>query len=241
MAVDGAAANGRLTRSAMASVGIALVAVAAVAIAVSREPTLTPGYVPKVLAVFAVVAALIVAHLRAHPFERFGIANQITLGRVAVTALLAGLIGEAATPSVAWLAVILGGIAAALDAVDGPLARATGTSSAFGARFDMETDALLVLVLAALAWQLGKAGPWVLASGLARYAFVAAGWTLPWMQRPLEPSQRRKTVCAVQMAALVAALALDPPASALVAAAALALLCYSFAADTLRLHSRKGK
>ena len=38
-------------------------------------------------------------------------------------------------------------------------------ASAFGARFDMETDALLLLVLAALAWQFDKAGAWVLASG----------------------------------------------------------------------------
>ena len=45
-------------------------------------------------------------------------------------------------------------------------------ASSFGARFDMETDALLILVLAALVWQHGKAGPWILAAGLMRYAFV---------------------------------------------------------------------
>jgi phosphatidylglycerophosphate synthase len=242
MAVDGAAANGQARlRSALGAIGIALVALAASAAAVGRALALGPAYAPKVLAVFAVIAVLVVASLSAHPFGRFGSANQVTLGRAAVTSLLAGLIGEGAGPAIGIFAAVLGGVAAALDGLDGPLARATGLASPFGARFDMETDAILVLALAVLAWQLGKAGPWVLASGLLRYAFVAAGWLVGWMRRPLGPSTRRKTVCAVQMAALVATLVLDRPASALVAAAALALLCYSFAADVLWLRTRKGE
>ena len=47
----------------------------------------------------------------------------------------------------------------ALDGVDGWLARRRGMSSAFGARFDMEIDALLVQVLAILVWRYGKAAP----------------------------------------------------------------------------------
>jgi phosphatidylglycerophosphate synthase len=101
----------------------------------------------------------------------------------------------------------------------------------------METDAALVMVLAVLAWQLDKAGAWVLASGLTRYSFVAAGRAWPWLRRPLEPSFRRKAAAAVQMGALVAVLApgLATPGSALVAMAALALLCGSFAVDVLWL------
>ena len=38
----------------------------------------------------------------------------------------------------------------------------------------METDAAFTLVLCALVLQAGQAGPWVLAAGLMRYAFVAA-------------------------------------------------------------------
>jgi phosphatidylglycerophosphate synthase len=97
-----------------------------------------------------------------------------------------------------------------------------------------------VLVLAVLAWQLDRAGAWVLASGLLRYAFVAAGGPWPWLRRPLEPSLRRKTVAAVQMGALVVVLApgLGPPASTVVAAAALGLLCWSFAIDVRRLRRR---
>ena len=65
----------------------------------------------------------------------------------------------------------------ALDGLDGWAARgARASPRRFGARFDMEVDALLILALAALAAGLGKAGPWVLGLGLMRYGFVLAGW-----------------------------------------------------------------
>ena len=219
------------------------IAVAAASTMVARELGLGPSYVAMALAVYAVVACLVVANLRAHhPFPRFGPANQVTLARAGLVALLAGFVGERGA-DLAALAFTLAFAAAVLDAADGWLARATAMASAFGARFDMETDAALLLVLAVLAWQLGKAGPWVLAVGLMRYAFVAAGAVAPWLRDPLPPRFRRKAVCAVQMVALVAALApiVAPRASALLAAAALAALCYSFAADVrwLRRHARE--
>lgn len=233
----------RLAHPAAAVIALTAIALAAIATVVARELALGPVYVGKVLALFAAVAALLLANLAAHPFPRFGPANQITLARAAFMALLAGLIGEQGGDAFGRLAFALAVVAAVLDAVDGPLARATGMASAFGARFDMETDAALLLVLAALAWQFDKAGPWVLGSGLARYAFVAAGAAMPWLRRPLPPSFRRKLVCAVQTAVLVTVLApvLAPPATGVLAAVGLAVLCYSFAADLiwLRRHSRK--
>ena len=46
-----------------------------------------------------------------------------------------------------------------LDAVDGGVARRTGTVSGFGARFDMEVDAFLILVLSGyVAGRLGGLG-----------------------------------------------------------------------------------
>ena len=54
----------------------------------------------------------------------------------------------------------------------------------------MEVDALLIQVLAILAWQWDKAGAWILVSGLLRYGFVAAGWVWTWMQAP-HPAQPR--------------------------------------------------
>src|SRR5262249_58466408 len=91
--------------------------------------------------------------------------------------------------------VAISTVALVLDAVDGRVARRTDTTSAFGARFDMEVDAFLIMVLSvyvAREW-----GWWVLAFGLARYVFVAAGWVLPWLRGPLPPRQWAKVVAAI--------------------------------------------
>ena len=171
---------------------------------------------------------------------KIGPANQITLLRAVLVAGLASLGGQPATPVMAWRVVSIAIVAALLDGVDGWVARRTGTVSAFGTRFDMETDAALILVLAILLWQYGKAGPWVLLSGLLRYVFVAAGWLWPWMRSPLASTRRAKIICVVQIVALIVAIApaVAPPASSLVAAVGLLALCYSFLVDTLRLWRR---
>jgi len=153
---------------------------------------------------------------------------------------LASLVRRPDTPTLAWSIVFIATMAALLDGVDGWVARRTGTVSAFGSRFDMETDAALILVLAILVWQNGKAGPWVLLSGLLRYLFVVAGWLWPWMRAPLASSVRGKTICVVQIAALIVAMVptIRPPTSSWVAAGALLALSYSFVVDTVRLRRR---
>ena len=62
-----------------------------------------------------------------------------------MTALVVDRVGSGAIP-VATL-VLLSSVALALDGVDGWVARRTRTVSALGARFDMEVDAFLVLML----------------------------------------------------------------------------------------------
>jgi phosphatidylglycerophosphate synthase len=164
----------------------------------------------------------------------FGPANQVTATRAVLVAVLAALlVGPLVTLSPVEVAAI-SAAAVLLDGVDGWLARRTGTSSRFGARFDMEVDAALILVLAGLAWQHGKAGAWVLAAGLLRYCFVAAGWVLPWMRRELPPSFRRKAICVVQAAVLILIIFpfVVPPLSTWLASAALGALVYSFYTDT---------
>jgi phosphatidylglycerophosphate synthase len=165
---------------------------------------------------------------------RVGYPNLVTAGRLVLVASIATLIVRPATPVAAWTAVVVGTVAALLDIVDGWIARRTGTSTPFGARFDMEVDALLIVTLALLAWQYEKAGGWVLASGLLRYGFVAAGWLLPWLQTPLPPSTRRKTICVVQIVALIVVIGpvVRAPLSTFIAAGGLAALAWSFLVDT---------
>jgi len=176
-------------------------------------------------------------HLRA---RSFGVANGVTLVRGALTVLLAALIGAAGGEALAWTVAALAVIAVALDGVDGWLARSRNEAAAFGARFDMETDALLILVLAALVWQLDKAGIWILAAGLLRYAFVLASHPLQWMERALPPSRRRQAVCVLQIVSLIGALlpSVRPPWSGAAALAGLALLAWSFAIDVVWLARR---
>ncbi len=155
-------------------------------------------------------------------------ANVVTSVRL-VLALSLWVLGAAAS----WTIVAIAATGATLDLVDGPLARRSGRVSAFGARFDMETDAFLILTLSIFVWWTGHAGPWVVASGAMRYAFIAAGWGLPWMRGSLPPSVRRQTVCVVQIVALIVALApiVTPPLSTAISAAGLAILAWSFALD----------
>jgi phosphatidylglycerophosphate synthase len=189
-------------------------------------------------ACFATMALVAMGHLnRHHPFPRFGPANQITVVRAGLAALVVGFVFEVPSRDAAVIAATSALLVTLLDGVDGWLARRTRMESAFGARFDVEVDALLIQALAILAWQHGKAGPWVILSGLLRYLFVSAAWLFPWMGQPLPASLRGKAICVVQILVLIAVLspALGRPWSAWLAAIGLALLGYSFLVDTLWL------
>jgi phosphatidylglycerophosphate synthase len=195
----------------------------------------------KAALVFAAILLLIRRALPAgHPFARFGPANSVTTLRAAMVSLIAGFIGEPPTSTLALGAVAMTFVITALDGVDGALARRSGLASTFGARFDMEVDALLVMVLSILVWQHGKAGVWITMAGLWRYLFVAAGALFPWLAQPLFPSVRRKAICVVLIVGLGALLlpAVTPPLSTYAAAALLATVSYSFLADTVWLWQR---
>jgi phosphatidylglycerophosphate synthase len=228
-------------RSALINAALAFVVLLLAGPTLRNTLSLSDLFILKALVGYGLAVALLVGFLPAHrPHPRLGPANQVTLLRALLTAFLLGLVGEGDGAAIAWTAFLLALFAESLDGVDGWLARRGGWASPFGARFDMETDALLVAVLALLVWSLDKAGIWVLAAGLLRYLFVAAGILLPWMRRPLPPSRRRQTACVVQVLTLTLALlpALPPDWSALVAGAGLILLCYSFGVDTLWLARR---
>jgi phosphatidylglycerophosphate synthase len=198
-------------------------------------------YPVKTIAVFAAILIVVVRHRDQHPYARFGPANVVTSLRAALVSIAAGFIGEPEAPAIAVSAVLAAALATVLDGLDGWLARRTRMASAFGARYDMEVDALLIQVLAILVWEHGKAGVWIIASGLLRYLFVAAGLVWPWMRRRLTPTLRAKAICVVQIAGLLIALLpqVQPPASTIVAAVSLAALGYSFAIDTMWLWHRR--
>ncbi len=128
----------------------------------------------------------------------------------------------------------------ALDAVDGAVARRTGTVTARGARFDMETDSAVVLVASVA---VAPFAPWALLIGLARYFFWLGARLRPAWRAPLHFRQSRRVIAALQAVALSVALAPPLPVAVgqVATAAALALLGFSFGRDVAHLERRAAR
>ena len=132
-----------------------------------------------------------------------GPADLVTLARSGLVGGIAALVaGSFAGPVPVGLLTALTVAALVLDAVDGRVARYTRTVSAVGARFDMEVDSVLVLLLSVYVAR--SLGVWVLAIGSVRYAYWLAARTLPWLREPVPPRYWCKVVAAVQGVVLTA-------------------------------------
>src|ERR1700750_757145 len=124
-------------------------------------------------------------------------ADWVTLTRTLLIAGVAGLVADSFGRPVSVTALVtLSTVALVLDAVDGRVARRTGTPTPLGARIDCEVDAFLILLLSIYVSQ--DYGSWVLVIGAARYALLLAGWLIPWLAAPLPPRYWGKVVAAVQ-------------------------------------------
>lgn len=194
---------------------------------------------------FLVLALLIPLVAPQETAERgAGPANGITFLRAAMTLPVLVLLWLPGTfpETLLYFIVIWVGIATLLDGADGYLARRTGRVSRFGARFDMEVDALLILLLSLLVWKVESVGIWVLLIGLMRYFFLLGGRVWRWLSAPLFSSRRRQVICVVQTVVLLVALvpAVQAPVSTGIVLLALTALLYSFLVDGwwLYRHSR---
>lgn len=199
-------------------------------------PGLLPGPLNWGVAIFgyALIGGLVTTYW---PHGLLGWANRVTLARAVLVALVAGALANHAFMTAIWLWLAIAVLALLLDGVDGWLARRTQSVSPFGARFDMELDALLIMLLCVGLWLESISG-WVVLIGGMRYLFVAAGWWFTWLTKPLFASIRRKTVCVWQVVALL--LALTPQTSSgvaeMLALSALLSLTYSFGIDARWLY-----
>ena len=153
------------------------------------------GWIAGLVTGWAATALLVTARMRSdqpaiHP------ADWVTLTRLVLIAGVAGLVADSFGRPVSITALVtLSSVALALDAVDGQVARRTGTDTPLGARFDGEADAFLILLLSIFVSR--DYGSWVLAIGAARYALLLAGWVMPWLAAPLPPRYWGKVVAAV--------------------------------------------
>jgi len=138
------------------------------------------------------------------PRGNFGLANLITGLRAGLALLLALPRSSLPPTTTAALATAI----LVLDGVDGPVARRRGDASAFGAHFDMETDALFVLMVTLRLWLQGGYGAWVLTAGLLRYAYVLAVWLVPGPGREAPRSLLGRLAFLALALGLIAGLAL---------------------------------
>ncbi|MFI7672665.1 CDP-alcohol phosphatidyltransferase family protein [Actinophytocola sp. NPDC049390] len=196
-----------------------------------------PGWLAAITFALAGWAVLTDALIR-YGVRRFGPADYVTLTRSVLVGAVVAMTADTSHPrGSVWPLVVVASVALAMDAVDGQVARRTGTASEFGARFDMEVDAFLILVLSAfVATDLGW---WVLAIGAMRYVFVAAARIWLWLGAPLPVRMSSKAVAAAQGIVLTLATVLPHTAALVLVAAALAALTWSFAHDVRWLYQRR--
>lgn len=192
-----------------------------------------PGVVVAVLHAIVMLGLLRRIHgSRAGPADLVTVARSM-LGSVVLGVIMLALIEQVSLPT--WWLTVPAGLAIVLDAVDGPVARRTKTASAAGGRYDMECDAMIIMIMS-LAGAL-IAGPWALLPGALRYLFVIAGFVAPRLQRPLAYSALRRWLAAAAMLLVWAGtLPVLPHWGAVVAyALALGALVFSFGRDVVRL------
>ncbi len=185
------------------------------------------GGLAYLLAVFVALGAL----RASYPHPVIGWCNAVTVFRLAqASVLIAGLVSPGMS---GWAVFTVAALAFALDGLDGWLARREGYVSSFGARFDMEVDSVLALVLALHAYQSGTVGAYAIILGLPRYVFFGAQFFAPWLKGDLPNRFSRKVVCVLQIGALILLLVpfVGPPLSNIVAGVAALALVWSFALD----------
>jgi len=178
-------------------------------------------------------------------FPTVGAANAVTLGRGGLLAVVAGclLIEPDPFAPLAWLPALCYGASAALDALDGIVARATERVTVLGTRLDMafDTFGFLIAPLVGVLW--GQLPVWYLSLSVARYLFKAGRGLRRYRGKPvydLPESRLRRPLAGLQMVFITVALApVVPFALARVAAAVVLVPSLAvFVRDYLAINGR---
>lgn len=150
-------------------------------------------------------------------YPTLGVANGITLGRGWLYAGVAGflLVTPAADSLWRWLPALWYGGGAALDWIDGFVARRFGRRTELGERLDLAFDTMgfLIAPVVAVAW--GALPAWYLSISAARYCYRFGCWLHErrgGSLRPLPESRVRRSLAGLQMAVITGALLPVTPA-----------------------------
>lgn len=108
-------------------------------------------------------------------------------------------------PSLGYASLFVLGVGILLtDFLDGYVAKKQGTTSEFGAYFDMETDAYFIALYASILYVLGFAGWWILLLGLMRFLNVVALVLLRQLHKPEPRFFAARVIAVMVMIAVVA-------------------------------------
>ncbi len=227
-----AAGIGRTKRAVHSGPLIGLIAQVLLLAALAGTAGLSPEGWGVGLTCAVIMTRALACGLSRYRCDRLGAADWVTLTRASLAVGVAAVVTDSFSHRAPLtLLVSMTALALALDFVDGWVARQTGTTATLGERFDGEADAFLILVLSVYVAR--SHGAWVLAIGAARYAFLVAGWPLPWMRTQLPPRHWRKVVTATQGIVLTVAVAdlLPLALTQALVGGALVLLAESFGRD----------
>lgn len=131
-------------------------------------------------------------------------ANALTGIRLVVAVMFLALAGAPVPGQSARVALFAVAIGAEItDFFDGRIARRLGPT-AFGAKLDMETDALFMLALSLVLLRWFELPGWIVAAGLARYVFAIPFLLLPEPRFPPVFSRFAKLACATAVVTLIA-------------------------------------
>jgi phosphatidylglycerophosphate synthase len=165
----------------------------------------------------------------------FGLANAVTASRAVTVWAVGAWLGDAPAER---LALIVFGLFA-LDGVDGYLARRRGTTSQFGALFDMETDSFFVLTVVLVLFERGDLGAWILLPGVLRYVYVLVRAVVP-ARNPDVPRSRFGRLAFTGLAlGLFLAFAVPSVVGRTAALAGTALVTLSFARSFYDSYARR--
>jgi phosphatidylglycerophosphate synthase len=175
--------------------------------------------------VLGLMVRLVAARGHWTPGRGFGVANTLTLLRLGIVAALPSLF--LLVPRVAFAGVVLAIFT--LDGIDGWVAKKRREASPFGAAFDMETDALCVMVLGLIMWQHQLTGAWVLVAGLWRYVYATIVALVPSLSLSDAPRARwGRWIFCVLMSSFTAAFLPLPVLTPIFAAIGTIAVSFSF-------------
>ncbi len=144
------------------------------------------------------------------PRQLIEIANLLTIVRGVLYAIVGGFLVVTAGTTLMWLPAIAYGLGAAIDKLDGTIARTIGQRTPLGERLDMAIDTFGIVVAPLLAVLWGRLPVWYLSLSAARYVYKGGLWYRQRQGRQLvapPDSDIGRYLAGLQMAFFTAALA----------------------------------